>query len=261
MRQSLIRSMKALFRSFGIDVVRWRPDALPPDIEAADGETLARIHGRTMTSPERVHSLVQAVRHVCSAGIEGPIVECGVWRGGSMMAAALTLLQCGDRSRDIYLFDTFAGMTAPTAHDVDLQGQAADALLSKERRDDPASAWCYATEEDVRSGLESTGYPMERVHFVKGKVEDTIPGRAPDRIAILRLDTDWYESTRHELEHLYPRLLTGGVLLIDDYGHWEGCRKAVDEYFSSRGVHVLLNRIDYSGRVAIKPSDPSARTR
>jgi hypothetical protein len=90
------------------------------------------------------------------------------------------------------------------------------------------------------------------MHFVKGKVEDTIPASTPDRIAILRLDTDWYASTRHELEHLYPLLAPGGVLIIDDYGHWEGCRQAVDEYFASRNLQVLLNRVDYTGRIAVK---------
>ena len=72
----------------------------------------------------------------------------------------------------------------------------------------------------------------------------------PERIALLRIDTDWYESTRHELVHLYPRLSPGGVLIIDDYGHWQGARKAVDEYFQAG---LFLNHIDYTGRLAIKP--------
>src|SRR5690606_24776929 len=102
------------------------------------------------------------------------------------------------------------------------------------------------------SNMVSTGYPMERCHFVEGKVEDTIPATVPDRISLLRLDTDWYESTRHELEHLWPLLQPGGVLIIDDYGHFEGARKAVDEYFLDRSDAPLLNRIDYTGRIAIK---------
>jgi hypothetical protein len=88
---------------------------------------------------------------------------------------------------------------------------------------------------------------------VRGKVEDTLPAQAPEQIALLRLDTDWYESTRHELEHLYPRLVSGGVLIIDDYGYWQGARQATDEYFAGRGIHLLLNRIDITGRIAIKP--------
>ncbi len=104
----------------------------------------------------------------------------------------------------------------------------------------------------VRETIDSAGYPSERVHFVRGQVEDTVPEQAPERIALLRLDTDWYESTRHELLHLYPRLASGGVLIVDDYGHWDGCRRAVDEYFSTEAEPVLLSRIDYTGRLAVK---------
>jgi hypothetical protein len=96
------------------------------------------------------------------------------------------------------------------------------------------------------------GYPKEKLHYVQGKVEDTIPGAAPGQIALLRLDTDWYESTHHELIHLYPRLSAGGVLIVDDYGHWQGSRRAVDEWIAQTGARILLNRIDYTGRVAVK---------
>ncbi len=104
----------------------------------------------------------------------------------------------------------------------------------------------------MSANLAATGYDAQRLHYVKGKVEDTIPSAAPEQIAILRLDTDWYASTRHELEHLYPRLARGGVLIIDDYGHWEGARRAVDEYFATQQVAILLNRLDQTGRIAIK---------
>ena len=108
------------------------------------------------------------------------------------------------------------------------------------------------SEESVRATLLETGYPPERLHFVRGAVEETVPAAAPEQLALLRLDTDWYESTRHELVHLYPRLSDGGILIVDDYGHWEGCRRAVDEYFASDADPILLNRIDYTGRIAIK---------
>ncbi|MCB7129717.1 MAG: hypothetical protein J3T61_09300, partial [Candidatus Brocadiales bacterium] len=108
--------------------------------------------------------------------------------------------------------------------------------------------------EEVKRNVFSTGY--ENFVFVSGRVEDTIPGRVPDRIALLRLDTDWYESTRHELIHLYPRVTEGGVLIVDDYGHWRGCKQAVDEYFQENDIRTFLHRIDYTGRIAIKA--PSA---
>jgi O-methyltransferase len=113
--------------------------------------------------------------------------------------------------------------------------------------------WCVAGLEDVKRNLYSTGYPKEKLHFIKGKVEDTVPGQAPENIAMLRLDTDWYESTAHELQHLYPRLAKNGVLIIDDYGHWLGSRKAVDEYFAKQSFCPLFNRMDYTGRLAVKP--------
>jgi hypothetical protein len=114
------------------------------------------------------------------------------------------------------------------------------------------SVWCYSGIDEVKNNLFTTGYPKEKLFFVKGKVEDTIPGEIPSAIAILRLDTDWYESTYHELKHLYPLLNSGGVLIIDDYGHWQGSRQATDNYFSEINKPVLLNRVDYTGRIAIK---------
>jgi hypothetical protein len=106
------------------------------------------------------------------------------------------------------------------------------------------------SQEEVFRTIRSTGYDMGRVVMVKGRVEHTIPGQVPDQIAVLRLDTDWHHSTRHELEHLYPRLVAGGVLIVDDYGHFQGARRAVDEYFAE--TPVFLSRLDYTGRLAIK---------
>ena len=102
--------------------------------------------------------------------------------------------------------------------------------------------------------------PTPGVEFVQGRVENTLPAAAPPEIAVLRLDTDWYESTRHELEHLYPRLVDGGVLIVDDYGYWQGARQAVDEYFGETGEAILLNRIDDTGRIAVKRAPVDAAT-
>ena len=220
-----------------------------PDVDPVVLAIFARVRPFTMTSPDRVFALCEAVRYVERSAIPGAVVECGVWRGGSSMAAALMLLELGAAPRDLRLFDTFEGMSAPT--DADRRARdaaAADRLLETSKRDE--KIWCYSSLEEVRANLASTGYPPDRVAFVQGKVEETLPAAAPDEIAILRLDTDWYESTRHELEHLFPRLAPGGVLIIDDYGAWEGARKAVDEYFA--GSPILLNRIDETGRIAVK---------
>jgi hypothetical protein len=204
-----------------------------------------------MTSGYRIEALCHAIRYISKSKIPGDIVECGVWRGGSMMAAAMTLLAEQDLSRTLHLFDTFAGMSPPTEADrAAHSGRTAASLLDAATKSSPV--WAYAPLEDVRTNLASTKYPIDRTRFIVGKVEDTIPSEAPDQIAILRLDTDWYESTRHELIHLYPKLSMGGVLIIDDYGHWEGARKAVDEYIRDNNVPICLNRIDYTGHIAVK---------
>jgi hypothetical protein len=238
----------SLFRS----TRRRRPPAVPPDVDPRTRTVIDRVRPFTMTSPERILALREAVGHVCRHGIAGDIVECGVWRGGSMMAAALTLLELGDRRR-LHLFDTFSGMPPPTDVDRDLTGTAAAGLLAAEDRA-TGSTWASSPLADVQRNLLGTGYPAALVEFVAGRVEETIPARAPERIAVLRLDTDWYESTRHELEHLYPRLAAGGVLIIDDYGHWQGARRAVDEYLAATGARLFLSRIDYTGRLAVKPA-------
>ena len=166
------------------------------------------------------------------------------------MVMALTLLNCNSQKRDIYLYDTFEGMVEPGEKDVDFKGRHSRGDWKKHQTKD-VNEWCYSPLEDVKQNMASTGYPDEKVHFIKGKVEETIPAEIPDKIAVLRLDTDWYESTVHELEHLFPRLAERGVLLVDDYGHWKGQKEAVDTYFKDK-FKPLLSRTDYSGRMMIK---------
>jgi O-methyltransferase len=219
-------------------------NGFPPDYEANDIEIIHAVEPYTMTSTERIRALIHAVRHIVRNRISGDMVECGVWKGGSVMAMALTLLQLGHRERSLYLFDTFSGMTPPTDRDVDYQGQQARTILDDVR--------CEAAQQEVETAVFSTGYDREKIHFVKGPVEETIPAHSPESIALLRLDTDWYESTQHELFHLFPRLARGGVIIIDDYGHWRGARQAVDEYLAQNQIPLLLHRIDYTGRIGVK---------
>jgi O-methyltransferase len=223
-------------------------------VDAGFDDLRGRVAHATMTSPERMHALYQAVNYVTDAGVPGDVVECGVWRGGSSMLSALSLLAREDASRTLWLYDTFEGMTPPGALDVKFDGASADELLAgQEPSADAVNDWCVATIDDVRANMESTGYPAEHVRYVQGKVEDTIPMEAPDGIAILRLDTDWFESTQHELVHLYPRLAPGGVLIVDDYGWWRGAREAVDRYFADHDVRMLFTRVDQTGRMGVKP--------
>jgi hypothetical protein len=225
--------------------------AFPLDFDDADKELYRRVGPYTMTTPPRVYALVRAVEYVAARGVHGAIVECGVWRGGSMMAAALTLLRLGISDRELYLYDTFAGMPPPSEADTTRSGERAADLLA--RGDESSHIWAIASLDDVREAVLSVGYPEERIHFVEGLVEATLPATAPQEIALLRLDTDWYRSTKHELEHLYPRLAPGGVLILDDYGHWQGARRAVNEYLAENGLALLLNRIDGTARIAVKP--------
>ncbi|MDJ0771453.1 MAG: TylF/MycF/NovP-related O-methyltransferase [Ilumatobacter sp.] len=249
-----VRSARSVLHRFDLDVVRRGPSSAS-DVPAETVQIWERVSDYTMTSFERVCALVNAVDYVVVNEIEGDFVECGVWRGGSAMAIALRLQQLDATDRRIQLFDTFTGMTAPGEHDVSAAGVHASETFEALATGTQSSNWAYASEDDVRRNMTSTGYPMSNVRLVAGMVEDTIPELAADAIALLRLDTDWYESTRHELVHLYPRLAHDGVLIIDDYGHWAGSRRAVDEYVTEHGLRLHLARIDASGRIAVKQSE------
>lgn len=252
--------IRAGLRSLGFDLVRYAQPRDPVDsyVDLSNDERhiLRVVQPYTMTSLDRLVAVIHAVTHIVRHDIPGDFAECGVWRGGSMMAAALTLRALGGTSRTLYLYDTFEGMSAPTQRDLSFDGRVAVLLLKKEPRQ--TGIWCYAGLDDVRRNLLSTGYPADKIVFVKGKVEDTIPATLPSDLSLLRLDTDWYESTRHELIHLYPRLNRSGILIIDDYGHWQGARVAVDEYFASKRDPVFLHRIDYTGRMLIKTTPASS---
>jgi O-methyltransferase len=245
------QAVKAVVRLAGFEIIPRQPLQVSvgrPDITHDDAKILAAVQPYTMTSPERILALIDAVRYVTAHSIPGAVVECGVWRGGSSMAAALALQGSGVLDRELYLFDTFAGMTTPTQHDRSHDGLAAEGLLLRDAKG--TGIWCEAGLGEVSGNLQATGYPTDKLRLVQGKVEDTIPATMPERIAVLRLDTDWYESTRHELVHLVPRLQPGGFLIVDDYGHWQGARKAVDEYFAGLARPPFLHRIDYTGRIA-----------
>jgi hypothetical protein len=229
----------------------------PSLVSDEDRAIIERVRPFTMTSDERLQALIDAVRYCEQRGIQGAFAECGVWRGGSVLTMILVLQGLDAADRDIHLYDTFEGMTEPTQHDTSaLDPPALDTW--EQAQSSGQRAWSELFNNEVfdevavRELLLGTGYPAERLHFARGPVEETLPAAAPDQIALLRLDTDWYESTRHELEHLWPRLSDGGVLIVDDYGHWEGARRAVDEFFATTAAPVLLNRIDYTGRIAIK---------
>jgi hypothetical protein len=248
-------TLRTAVRQTGFDVVRRKAAFDYVGMDALAVATIREISPYTMTDPAKVFGLIQAVRYLVTHKIPGDFVECGVWRGGSAMAIARTLLQLGDTSRELHLFDTYEGMTAPTGADVAPDGTTAENMLANADPDDLDSAWAIAPLEQVRENIATIGYPMEKIHFVQGMVEDTVPGEAPRQIALLRLDTDWYESTRHEMEHLFPRISPSGVLIVDDYGWWKGSQQAVDAYLATHRVPMLLTRLGQEGgAIGIAPA-------
>lgn len=213
------------------------------------------VKDRTMTDENRLHNLILATRYVIENKIDGDIVECGVWRGGSMMAVALTLNQLKVKDRNLALYDTFTGMTTPRSLDKTFDGEFASDLMSGIPQDDSEFAGgviAFATLEDVMIGMKSTEYPTQKIIYVQGDVTETLRQKnLPEKISLLRLDTDWHESTKIELEVLWPRLQSGGVLILDDYDHWEGARIAVDDFFSSIGLNPFMMKMN-TGRAIIK---------
>jgi hypothetical protein len=255
MKGTIKELIKRTVQRTGFDIVRYpykKPINYLADLTDREIEIVESVRPYTMTDAERVATLINAVEYITKCKIPGNIAECGVWRGGSMMAVARALMSHADLSRHLYLYDTFEGMSEPTEHDRLYSGASAKSLL--DRAPVGTGIWCLASIEDVRTNMLSTGYPEEKVHFIKGKVEETLPFVLPDPLALLRLDTDWYESTKHELIHLFPLLDSRGILILDDYGHWQGARRAVDEYFSEHKLDLYLHRVDHGCRVAVRTS-------
>ncbi|MBE3092251.1 MAG: class I SAM-dependent methyltransferase [Actinobacteria bacterium] len=225
---------------------------LPADMDEGFKEVYEKCKDYTMTSIERMYALYKAVEYIVNLKIPGDFVECGVWKGGSSMVMAYTLLKMKETNRKIYLYDTFRGMTKPTEKD----RRISDSLSMIEKwgklQRNNYTNWAFSSLNEVKNNMSSTGYPLKKIVYIEGKVEDTIPSKVPSHISLLRLDTDWYESTYHELNYLFPLLTKGGVLIIDDYGYWAGAKEAVDKYFGNKNIVILLNRIDQTGRLGIK---------
>lgn len=213
-------------------------------------------HGLLRANDFTAYSTYNAVSYIIKNGIDGDFVECGVASGKHPVVIALTLLSLGVNDRDIYLYDTFKGMTPPTEHDIKMYVDGYTSQISKEKWDKlqvgDRNSWCYVALEQVKRNLELTGYPSEHIHYVQGSVMDTLPNNNHSRISLLRLDTDFYDSTKHELCHLYDLVSKNGIVTFDDYGAWLGQKKAVDEFFESRQLTPLLHRSNFKERVLVK---------
>jgi predicted O-methyltransferase YrrM len=193
----------------------------------------------TMSGNARLRGLHRAVRHVVRAEVPGAVVECGTARGGSAALMGLALASLA-APRRLWVFDTFEGIPPPTGDDPDYE--IARRYTGHFRGD----------LEEVRALFERLGL-LARTRFVKGRFQDTVPAWAGEPIAVLHLDGDWYESVKICLDHLYDRVSPGGIVQIDDYGHWAGARRAVDEFLAARGITAPLRWLDYTGRQLVKP--------
>ena len=214
--------------------------------------TISLVKDFTMTPTIRIYALIKAVKYIVENDIEGSFVECGVWRGGSAMAIAKTLKDLGDTKREIFLYDTFSGMTPPEPKDFVIEtGVTASELMNKTKIGDGRNIWALSKLDEVKNNLKLTNYPLSHFKFIEGDVCHTLNETIPDKIALLRLDTDFYESTSVELKKLYPLVSKKGVLIIDDYGDWNGSKQATDEYLTHFNLHPYMHVIDKAARLII----------
>lgn len=240
-------NLKTLLEAEGYGVIP--NDRFRIDMEESFRQLWKRVESFTMTGMERGYGLYQAVRYLEERNIPGDFVECGVWKGGSCMLMMGALQELGAAARTIRLYDTFTGMPEPGDEDIIAWNRRP---VKEKWQTHALDSWAVGLDE-VRANLGLMNYPAEQILTIPGDVAETLAADRPEGIALLRLDTDWYASTLLELELLYPLLSPGGVLIIDDYGHFEGARRAVDEYFSRPEVPgILLSRLDYTGRMGIK---------
>ncbi len=226
-------------------------------------EDIARVRAFTMLTHPRLVNLHRQVETCEKRKIPGAFVECGTWKGGAVGLMALANLRHGKARRILHLFDSFEGIPEPDAA-VDgslaveqvrsVQGGVDGRLVAVQGLYEKF-AGSVGTLEDNRRLLEKEiGYPAEFIRYHRGWFQETVPADAGaiGSIAILRLDGDWYASTKVCLDHLYPRVVPGGFVIVDDYGTYEGCRKAVDEYREAKGIRSALGKIDSSAYAWVK---------
>ena len=251
-----MRSIGSLVNSvahdLGLHISRYDRNSgqFPKFVEAEFVQLYERHRANTMVHWSGLYTAYKAARYVAQNGVPGEIVECGVWKGGCSILIAETLRKYGVEDKKVYMYDTYAGPSEPTSADILMSSNApAKQKYESQKRNDHVD-WMYSPVEEVRRNVNAANYPGENFELVEGDVQETIPSVAPADIALLRLDTDWYESTYHELEHLYPRLVVGGVIIADDYNWWEGATKAVDAYFEQQDVGIWLQVDSAYGAVA-----------
>ncbi len=192
--------------------------------------------GYSMIGTKRLDNLEKCLRMILADQVPGDLLETGVWRGGACLFMKAVLNRFGDRSRTVWLADSFQGLPKPTA--------AAD----DDRRDDLTDCdFMKVSQEQVAANFERFELLDERVRFLKGWFCDTLPTAPIKQLALLRLDGDLYTSTHDALNAMYHRVSPGGYIIVDDYGSWNGCRVAVDEFRKAHGIESEMTKIDFTG--------------
>ena len=207
----------------------------------------------SMTPQIRIFNLLQSLRYLKNKKIDGDYVECGVWKGGNIILFKKFIEDEDENSKKkIYAFDTYEGMTEPDKNDYDISSNIPADILLKGDKAKRTNIWGICNLENVKKNIQSCVNSTENIKFIKGPVETTLndTSNLPDKISLLRLDTDWYNSTKKELDVLYDKVMPGGIIIIDDYGHWGGSKKAVDDFFLNK--YVWMHYVDYACRLIIK---------
>jgi len=252
MTETLKKLIKKILKYFNLSLSRIDiKKNLPVETEKKIIKFINISNQFSMTGHQRMYLLSQAVLNAKNKRLEGDFVECGIWKGGNILLYKL-LNDFYDLKKTIFAYDTFDGMTTPDKNDIDFQGNLAyNEIIANKKINDKNNIHCFSSISSVQKNILKYSN-LKNIKFIIGPVEKTLLSKEnlPKKISILRLDTDWYASTKIELEILYPKLVNGGVLIIDDYGHWQGCRKATDEFFFNK--KKWLHVVDKTCRYLIK---------
>lgn len=201
-----------------------------------------KVKDLTLLQYERIECNIKSIDYIINNNIDGDIVEAGVYKGGSILSMILRLEERHILNRQIHLYDTFNGMTESSEYDIDLNN-----IKAKDAIDDYL---CKCDLDSVKNNIKNnSAYPSNLIQYHVGDILKT--KFIPEKISILRLDTDWYESTKFELDNFFDKVSIGGVIMVDDYGHWNGCKKAVDE-FLLKHPEIEIEKIDYTGIIFYK---------
>jgi O-methyltransferase len=247
---------KKILALFNLEIInkKFHPTKwIPVEINNTEIKIINHCKKYSMTGELRMSVLINLVKLINKKKIKGDFVECGVWRGGNIILFEKLIEYLSIKDKMIYGYDTFEGMTTPSKFDIYQNNKSAKFLMSKEKKIHNLEHTIHAicSLDQVKKNIKESA-KINNIKLIKGDVAKTLKNNknVPKKISILRLDTDFYESTKIELEILYPRIQNGGVLIIDDYGEWKGSKKAVDEYFKNK--MPFFHIVDQSCRYLIK---------